>query len=532
MRYLILLLLAKAALGGKFYNDDPLEREPPPRRVEKPENRKLSDYFDFFFHQFGHPGEPQPNARRIKAGAKPIRARAVNTLGEPIDPAWWVPRHYYKPMSKEELMRGPGNSTPPSQGPWTVVAAKSEGVTPGFVMIDANKRRYFVKFDPLSNPEIATAADSISSRLYYAMGYHVPQNYIVYFTDEQLVLGENVELADRTGKKRKMTRGDLLAIMVKVPKTKEGKYRGTASLGLPGRPIGPPRYFGTRSDDPNDTVPHEHRRDQRGLHVFGAWIGHDDSRAINNLDIVVEEAGLRYIRHYQLDFGSTLGSASSGPNSPRSGDYLFDWKETAYEFFSLGLRVPYWAHAKYPKLPSIGRFESKVFDPERWVPEYPNPAFQNRLPDDEFWAAKQAMSLTDDNLRALVKTGELSDPKAEEYLLRCLIERRDKIGKAYFAKVLPLDRFAIRDRELAWEDLSAKHGMGGVGPLSIQWSRFDNESGQRTPIAGAATSRLPDAPDGYYEASLARESKPAQRIGVFVRKKGSEWKIAGIDREW
>ena len=49
--------------------------------------------------------------------------------------------------------------------------------------------------------------------------------------------------------------------------------------------------------------------------------------------------------------------------------------------------------ASYPRFPSIGKIEWKVFDPERWVPEYPNPAFLNRLPDDEFWGAADALLL-------------------------------------------------------------------------------------------------------------------------------------------
>ncbi|MDX1980852.1 MAG: hypothetical protein SFV51_11325 [Bryobacteraceae bacterium] len=529
MRRLIPLLLIAAMSAGarKFYDDDPLEREPKPRRVEQVKSRKLSDYYDLFSHQFGKVGEKQP-----KKGP-PIRARAVNTLGEPLQGAWWEKRHYYRTMSNEELIRGPGDGNAPADGPWTVISAKTEGITPGFVMRDSRKRLYFVKFDPISNPEIATSADAITSRLFYALGYHVPQNYLVYFTEDRLVLGENVEVKDSRGRPRKMTRRDLVEIMIKVPRTADGKYRATASLGLPGRPAGPPRYYGTRADDPNDVVPHEHRRDQRGLHVFAAWTSHDDSRAINNLDTLVEENGLKYVKHFQLDFGSTLGSASSKVNSPRSGVYFFSWKESAISLFSLGLHVPYWAHAKYPDYPSVGRFEWKVFDPERWVPEYPNPAFLNRLPDDEFWAAKQAMAISDDNLRALVSTGQLTDKAAEKWLTECLIERRNKIGRAYFRKLLPLDQFAIVNGRLEWVDLSEKHGFGGAGPVSVEWSAFDNETEKRTPIEGAASASLPPMNgDGYWVAGLTSTKIPSHKISVYLRKRGGVPQIVGIDRQW
>src|SRR5215470_9971061 len=155
MKALFFFLLLLPAWPQQFFSDDPLDREPRPRNVDKVANRKLSDYYDFFSLQFFHPEEPQP-----KKGP-PIRSRAVNTLGEPMDGAWYEKRHYYRPMSIEALKRGPGQDAPPAPGDWTVVGAKSEGVTPGFVILDSQKRRFFVKFDPLTNPEMATAADSI-----------------------------------------------------------------------------------------------------------------------------------------------------------------------------------------------------------------------------------------------------------------------------------------------------------------------------------------------------------------------------------
>jgi hypothetical protein len=524
-----LLLAAFPAAAQKFYDDDPLLREPAPRPVDHLARRKLSDYYDFFRHLLVRPGERQP------AKGEPIRARGVNTLGEPMAGAWYAPRHYARRMSIEELVRGPGVDHPPSSRQWRVVEAKNEGVTPGFTVIDENDRRYYIKFDPLTNPEIATGADQICTRVFHALGYHVAENYVVNFSPDILRLGEDVEIEDKAGKKRKMTSRDLTEILMKTPRGMDGRIRATASLALPskGKPIGPFRYFGTRSDDPNDIVPHEHRRDLRGLHVFCAWLGHDDSRSINTLDVVAEEDGRQFVRHYLMDFGSTLGSASNRANSPRSGgEYLFGWKLAAQGFFSLGLYVPYWAHADFPALTSVGRFESKVFDAARWVPEYPNPAFDNRLPDDEFWAAKQVMHFTGAELRAIVKAAEYSDPAAEKWIYECLRERRDKIGRAFFVKVLPLDRFAVRGGRLEWEDLGAPHGLG-PGPVEVAWAAFDNATAALTPWPGARGPVLPPSfTSGYARAELTAAARPGQTVRVYLRRRVSSAEVVGLERTW
>mgnify|MGYP003386726016 CR=1 FL=1 len=520
---LLLITLSSVALSKKFYGDDPLLSEPKPLNVKEAATRKLSDAFDLFSNQFGKLGERQPEKGPL------IRGKAVNSLGEPMDSSWWGGRHYDKRMGAAELKRGPGNTNQPStEGKWTIIGAKTEGVTPGFTIRDVKNRLYFIKFDPLSNPEMASTADAVVSRIFYALGYHVPENDLVHLDPNQLVIGPEVTVPGKKGVPRQMTREDLTMLFSRVPKGKDGKYRATASLALPGKPIGPPRYYGMRTDDPNDIVPHEHRRDVRALHVVDAWLDHDDSRAINNLDILYKDGDRQYIKHYMLDFGSTLGSGTEVANSARSGSYFFTWKDSAKQLFTLGLVPPYWAFSKYPDLPSVGRFEYKTFDPEKWVPEYPNSAFLNRLPDDEFWGAKLVTAFTDEDLRALISVGELSDPKAADWLLKCLTERRNKIGKEYFGKVLPLDQFELQGGELKWVDLGSKLGYQPESNVSLQWFQFDNDSEKKTPIAGQ-TGRSPGKSlEGYYGVTITNTKNPKQNIDVFLRGQT----VVGIDRTW
>ena len=525
-----ILLLAPALRARNFYSDDPLQEEPPPIHLEKVKARRISDAYDLLAGVLTRRGQQKTQSR-------PIPAQAINTLGEVPANSWYTNRHYTHPMSLEELVRGPGDqNAPDATGPITVIAAKTEGITPGFVMEDSKGRRYNVKFDPDSNPEMATSADVIVCKFFYALGYNVPENYLFTFNRHQIRLGPTATVKTAEGKRRRMTHRDLSELFLRVPRKHGGRYRAVASLYLKGENVGEFRYHGTRADDPNDIVPHEHRRDLRGLGVFSAWLGHDDSRPVNSLDMLVEEHSRKFIKHYLIDFGSTLGSASTGPNSPRSGNYLFGWKPAAAEFFSAGLYVPRWARARYPNIPAVGRFESEVFDPEAWVPEYRNPAFKNRLPDDAFWAAKQVMAFTDEQIRALVQTGQYSDPRATEWIIDCLIKRRDKIGRAFFPKVLPLDRFEVRDGCLVFEDLEIHHKLLASREYSVEWSKFNNDTELKTPIPGATGLGLPDqllssTPGTYFTATIHGGDKQ-KTVTAYLRKEPAGFKVVGIDRAW
>ena len=216
------------------------------------------------------------------------------------------------------------------------------------------------------------------------------------------------------------------------------------------------------------------------------------------------------------------------------GEYYLDFKAAPKQIGTLGFAVPYWAHAHYPGYPSVGGFEAETFEPDKWVPDYPNPAFLNRLPDDEFWAAKQIMAFTDEQVRAIVKIAQFSDPSAERFVGDALITRRDKIGRVFLTRVLPLDRFAVENGQIVFHDLGQEHGIGAEGGLHVTWSRFDNKTGDRTPIATAQDFHVPVDGSGssYLAANIWRGDDTAKAVTVFLRLTGTQAEVVGVDRTW
>lgn len=518
--------------GRKFYPDDPVSREPAPRPVSGITTRSVDHVYDFLENSYATP-------RRLKA-AKHGRSPAldVNTLGEVPDSPWYTNRHAFQRMSIAGLQRGPGNGAPPDpSGAWRITGAKSNGITPGFVIEDGQKNRYLLKFDPPQYPELCSAADVIGSKLFYALGYFTPENHIVHFRREQLAIADGVMYRHPSGKKIPLTPRLVDELLQAQQQLADGTYRALASRWLEGKVAGPFDYRDTRSDDPNDTIPHEDRRVLRGLAVFSSWVNHHDTSQINTLDVLATEEGREYLKHYLIDFGSILGSRGDRPKEPWIGhQYTITHKEALARAATLGLYVPRWQRSDYPKLRGVGLFDASSFDPLEWKPEVPNPAFLMMDKADAFWAAKQVAAFTDEEIRAIVATGKLSDQRAADWIAECLIKRRDKIAQAWFSKVLALDRFRIEDGRLAFDDLSASHGAGTPRTYDVKWSTFDNDHGVLTPIANASGTTLPPAPSGteYLAATIRCGAEAAQScpdpVTVYVRRSGTGRQVVGIDR--
>lgn len=512
--------------GAKFYPDDPIWREPPPIPVTSAVERSISDTYEMLDRVILR--------RRPKRGTP---ARAINTLGEVPDSAWFRNRYRGKPRDLASLVRGPiVGESPEKCFPWTVVRGKNEGASPGFVIDDCSGVRFILKFDSPQHPNITTAAEVIGSKFFHALGYHVPEYRIVRFDRSNLTIGPRATVIDATGKKRPMTPEDLEEILLALKPESDGRFRAVASRFIEGKILGPFLYSGTRSDDPNDIVPHEDRRDLRGLFVFSSWLNHFDTSPVNTLDSLVVEDGIPHIRHHLIDFGSTLGSDALGARRPESGNsYLFEPRPVALQLFTGGIFVPGWQKARYPIVAEAGRFDWKSFDPRRWKPVYPNPAFHNMLPDDAYWAAKKVMEFSDEEIRAMVETGEYGTRAAVDWISECLIERRNKIGRAYFSDVLPLDDFRVEDGELRFWDLAVKYGFVPARVYEVRWFRFDNLTERRQPLPDPVGYRIPpeflEGSDGYVCADLWSED-PAKRVTAYLRKEDGRIDVVGLERSW
>jgi hypothetical protein len=343
-----------------------------------------------------------------------------------------------------------------------------------------------------------------------------------------------------------MRREDVDRILSRAARLPNGKYRATLSRFAEGRPVGYFKYYGTRPDDPNDIHPHEHRRELRGNRVFSAWLNHDDSRGINSLDMLETAEDRRYIRHYMFDFGSIMGSGSTVAQVPRAGnEYILEWAPALKTLATLGLYVRPWITVDYWQgARSVGRFEADFFDPVRWRPEYPNPAFDNMRPDDAFWAARLVARFSDEAIRAIVAKGRYSEPGAAEHLATMLIQRRDKVLRAWLTGVNPIAEPRLTaDGVLTFENAAvAARLASATTAYTLTWSRFDNTTGKNVgdsvemrvtePQAAAPKQLLEGADFVAVAVQTVHSDHPAWRLPVVLtfRRTASGWQAVGLER--
>jgi hypothetical protein len=535
------LLVAHASPSGngrKFYDDDPLVREPETQNASGVASWDIDLFFDLAENLFGHPGDP----------ATGVRARSINTIDEVPDSSWFTNRILARPLATEDAVRGPLTGSGPAPGTWSVVRPKQTGFAPGFTMRDAKGDLWFVSFDAKGFPEAATGAILVANKIFWSLGYWQVENFLVSVRLDQLVIADSAKVRPPSGKERAMRASDLEEVLRRAHRGPDGAYRALAARAVPGRPLGGFRYYGTRPDDPNDTVPHEHRRELRALKVFGAWTNLTDMKAGNTLDALITADGRSTVRHYLQDVGSTFGTGANAPHDYDEGwEALFDGGLTLKRLYTFGFFLQPWQTAAYVNEPAIGRFEGTAFDPASWTPRVPTAAFLRARADDTFWAARRVMAFSDDMIRAIAKTGAYSSPQAEQLLADVLIQRRDRIGRAYLAAVNPVVNVALdADGTLTFDNAAVSAGVAQApaGGYAIQWARFDNNTGETTAALGTSTAAaagrsrapvpLPAEAGAFVKVEIRGVQPPdpsweAPVLAYFRRAGG--WKLVGLERQ-
>ena len=524
-------------IGGaatpRFLPDDPIQVERDTEDASGMRNHEPNLFVDFAYNTL--------------TGAKPAsspRAGNINTIDEVPDSSWYTNRHG---LTAADVKKGPNRDNGPAAGNWTVTSSKSDGVTPGFTIKDANGQRWFLKFDPPGMRGMATGTEVTVTRLMWALGYNVPENHIAYLQREQLLVGDGAKFTTASGTTRGMKANDIDKLLERANREGDGRYRVVASRALDGKPIGRIKFIGTRSDDPNDIVAHEHRRELRAYGTFAAWLNHVDAKGINSLDMLVTENGRASVKHNLIDFGSALGSGATDAAEYWAGSqYFVDGEQVLSRMFSFGANPPKWHSVPFYESPAIGRLplNNASFDPEAWKPREPNRAFLNSRRDDKFWAAERLASISREMIAAAVAAGELGNAKDEEFLVHAIAERRDAILRAYLPAVNPISAPSLgQDGMLSFRNTAVDADVART-PEEYRgvFYTFDNMTGGAefvgesrsvaTTMPVPADAAMADAE--FVKVSVSATSREHEAwdtaVDAYFQRTANGWRLVGFER--
>ena len=327
--------------GPKFYRRRSAAARARDAERSKVAPRDVDLIPDLLLHMFTKRGDPAPN----------VRAKNINTIDEVPDSSWFTNRIYAHDLTVEQVVEGQIADSPPAPGRWTLIRPKSAGFSPGFTE-DSKGGVWFLSFDPKGYPQASTAAVAVATRLFWALGYKPGR--IVHHAHRSEADGYRPEGHDLAAPGQapadppRRSRGGAAAGRADA----DGTYRAVAGRLLPGKVVGPFKYYGTRRDDPNDIVPHEHRRSLRALKVFGAWTNLVDMKAGNTLD--TRRRGKRPQRRQALPAGRRLDVRHRRQRAARLGRRVrvpvgagFD----AEAALSFGFALSPWQTVPYQELP-------------------------------------------------------------------------------------------------------------------------------------------------------------------------------------
>jgi hypothetical protein len=518
----------------RFYADDPITREPQSQDASGAAPAELVALYETATGLFAKP--------RYKPSG--LRAKNLSTIEEVPDSSWFTNRVGARTLTIDELVRGPLAGPPPDPSRWVIFREKTSGAHPGVTARDANGETWFVEFDPSYYPDGATAAVTMATKFFWALGYNQVETFLTTFDPKRAEFDPGATIRRPNGKRTPFTRDDLNQILERSARRPDGTYRVVAGRMLPGKILGNFRFEGTRPDDPNDLVPHEYRRELRALAVFGAWTNLVDLKAFNTLDSLVEENGRSIVKHWLQDVGSTFGMSNDLYEWDLGWEHFIEKGSSVRRLLSFGLAVSPWQTVQYVERPSIGKFEGDRFDPRTWQPQFLTTAYMELRDDDAFWAALRVGAFTDEMIRAIIHTGEFRDAAAEKAVADIMIKRRNKILEVYLPAVNPIVSVRMDAEGRVTFDNAAVSADVAKRPDSYHaaWFEFDNATGDTRPLGEtSSTTTIVEAPAGlptaigtYVAVDLSADGTEhgswRRPVRTYFRRQSDGWQLVGVER--
>lgn len=494
----------------------PTERDPrhvscAPRPTELPEIWSGLDHIFF---------RPVSEALGVTVSGEAVN---VNSLDEVPDSAWFTNRRHSRAASDSlllgacvpSLLLDPDGST---DGSWIIDHGKEDGAALGFRVNVPGKGKYMFKADPASQPELQTAASVVGAAIYHAAGFNTACEQVVYFKPSLLKLTPGLHYRHNTVEDlMDFDQKALDRVLASCPRRGE-LVRMHASAWIPGYVLGPFNYDGTRIDDPSDVIPHENRRDLRGLRLLAAWTDNVDSRDANSADSwladqgSVPDASPGHVVHYCMDFSHTLGPdfGALQRTEPLGYAYLYDWVDIAEDFLGLGIpRRPWFRPLGDPGYELFRNFDVHSFVPDDWKMQWGNPAYSRMTERDAAWMARILARFTPEQIREFARTAQFSDPKNTAHLADVLEGRLLRVLDRYLTRLSPIGELRVEGRNrLCGIDLAESRsvrepsrfryaaGWSRGGTLLVE-ARGQGEICVLLPIVAADGKPVDDSPERY-----------------------------------
>ena len=198
----------------------------------------------------------------------------------------------------------------------------------------------------------------------------------------------------------------------------------------------------------------------------------------------------------------------------------------------------------YDGTPAIGRVpvDHSDWDPDLWTPRFPNAAFLRARGDDKFWAARKLAAITPEMIAAALREGQFGDEKGVAILQKFLEDRRRIILQKYLPAINPVVTPAIdASGALTFANAAVDAGVAKApAQYKVEWSAFDNATGETTAIGETTGSERQQAPAGVSGATFVRTAISASGGGApeswakplhaFFKRTTSGWKLVGLER--